>query len=187
MPKRIGIFGGAFDPIHLGHLTLAETALKQANLDIVIFIPCKIPVHKAATHAATIERVTMCRLAIADQPAFSLHTCEVNRESPSYMINTLRILQGEHPDAAWFLIVGQDAAATLPTWHEAEALLSQVTVLVGGREDSAEISSDYVSLDMPVVNVSSTEVRKSLKTGASVEPVLPAVVKSHIDEHKLYQ
>ena len=131
--RRIGLFGGSFDPVHNAHLELARSALRDLSLDEVRWIPAGHPWQKTRQLADAAHRTAMVALAIEGEPRFVLDPIEVQRPGPSYMLDTVNDLQAAQPGAQWFLIIGQDQLAGLPTWHNAQELVRRVTLAVAGR------------------------------------------------------
>ena len=125
---RVGIFGGTFDPIHIGHLILAESCREACQLDRVLFVIAGEPPHKGKPRTSAKHRLEMVELAIAGEERFVLNTSEVERQGPSYTVDTVRELQSHFASAQVFLLIGQDQYAGLPTWHEWRELLSRVTL-----------------------------------------------------------
>lgn len=199
-PRRIGLYGGSFDPVHQAHRVLADTAVAQLALDELRWIPAGQPWQKTRRLAPAEHRAEMVALAISDNPAFVLEKCEVERPGPSYTLDTVKALQQRQTDPAqWFLIIGQDQLAGFCTWHGWPELLQRVTLAVAGRagvpvQAPAELlDTGYhvVALDMPSMVVSSTELRHRLAAGepaVSLAPrmVVPAVAR-YIDRHGLYR
>lgn len=133
MPK-LGIVGGTFNPIHMGHLLMAEAALDQLQLDQVIWVPAYHPPHRSPTDLVGIShRVAMIKAAIASHPAFVLSTVDLDRSTPSYAINTFTDLQQHYPQSQWHWILGLDAFQTLPQWYRRHELIQQCTWLVAPR------------------------------------------------------
>ncbi|HZE92934.1 MAG TPA: nicotinate (nicotinamide) nucleotide adenylyltransferase, partial [Rhizobacter sp.] len=125
--KRIGLFGGSFDPVHIAHVALAQVALTQLALDQVRWVPAGNPWQKERAMTPAVHREAMVRLAIAGEPKFMLDRCELERSGPSYTLDTVRQLQAAHPGAEWFLIIGEDQYAGLHTWNDWTELLQRVT------------------------------------------------------------
>jgi len=135
--SRLGILGGTFNPIHLGHLVLAESFRERLALDHVLFVPAGTPPHKAARGIApALDRYAMATLAIAGHPAFAVSDVEVRRPGPSYSIDTLEALAGEWPGARLFFLMGSDTFLDLPTWRTPERLAAWATLAVGYRAGS---------------------------------------------------
>src|SRR4051812_43076869 len=131
---RIGIFGGTFDPVHWGHLILAEQGREQGRLDQVWFVPAARPPHKSEAELTPFtQRVEMLHLAIAGQPAFRVEELEKDLPGPGYTAVTLEELQRRHPEHEWFLLVGGDALRDLPGWYEPERIVAKAALLVMAR------------------------------------------------------
>jgi nicotinate-nucleotide adenylyltransferase len=139
---KIAIFGGAFNPLHYGHLLLAQTALQQCALECVIWVPAYSPPHKPEHLLAFQHRLEMVRRAIANHPAFAVSDIEATQTGVSYAIATFTALQTRHPTADWFWIVGMDAFQTLPRWYRSAELIPQCTWLVAPRGQEAEGRGD---------------------------------------------
>ena len=197
-PRRLGILGGSFDPIHIGHLVAAEEARVALGLATVLFVPTGQPYHRTESPAAAADdRFRMTELAIRSNPAFAASRLEIERPGPSYTIDTVRALQAERPGAELYLILGTDAVAQLFTWHEHEALVRECRFIVVSRpgvsRDEAvaggppgfERRLHY--LEIPNLDVSSTELRRRLREGRSVRYLVPAEVEHYIRERGLYR
>ncbi len=188
--RRIGLFGGSFDPVHNAHLALAQAALRDAALDEVRWIPAGQPWQKTRVVTAAVHREAMVALAIEGEPRFVLDRIELDRPGPSYTLDTVRALQAAQPGAQWFLIVGQDQQAGLPTWHGVDELLVLVTLAVAGRPGAPQISSSACAvsfIEMPPMNLSSTEVRARCAAGLAIDKMVPEKVARYIDRHGLYR
>ncbi|MBN2908595.1 nicotinate-nucleotide adenylyltransferase [Polycladomyces sp. WAk] len=191
---NIGIFGGTFDPIHIGHLIIAEQAWQSAGLDEVWFIPAASPPHKPGQDITPAEhRVEMVRLAIRDHPKFRLSTVELQRPGPSYTVDTVRQLCAQHPRDRFFLIVGGDMVNDLPNWYKIEEILQMVDIIGHARPGTTtdalppEIAEKVIWVRDPVtVNVSSTQIRRQLASGASARYLLPEPVRKYIKGKRLY-
>jgi nicotinate-nucleotide adenylyltransferase len=197
---RIGLMGGSFDPVHCGHVALAEVAMRQLQLDQVRWIPAGQPWQKARQLAPAADRLAMVRAATAHDPRHVVDEIELKRSGPSYMLDTVRALQTEAPvTALWWLIIGQDQCANLPTWHGWTELLGRVGLAVAARGDSLVAVPEAVraaalhgieNLAMPPMPVSSTAIRARVAAGESplvLAPELaPASVASYIADHHLY-
>ncbi len=203
---RYGIYGGAFDPIHLGHLLLAETALRQAELDRLIFVPTGVSPHrggKGGYHASAEDRFQMVESAILGCDEFLVSRYEIDRKEPSFTVETLRYFKKAftltYPDL--FLIVGADMFNDLPNWREADEVCRLATPLVACRPGttlpyyeglSGIISQELYetirrsALQMPQIDISSTSIRATVAAGGSVRFQVPRSVASYIRSHKLY-
>lgn len=197
MSQRLAMLGGTFDPVHIGHLVLAEAAVEQLGLERIVFVPTGVPwrkSHREITPAP--ERVEMLRLAVAGNPRFEVSTVEIEREGPSYSEVTLAALKDANPGCELFFILGQDALADLPNWHDPSAVVGLATLVVAGREGVASSANDdvalarlnarIVSVEMPVIGVSSTDVRERVAAGRSVRYLVPDAVAEYIESHGLY-
>lgn len=189
-----GVLGGTFDPIHIGHLLLGEAAREELLLDKVIFIPAGNQWRKEQVDrdiAPAEHRLGMVRLAIAGNPAFEASAIEIEREGPSYSVDTLAALRGEMPDARLWFIVGADALADMPNWYESERIFELASVCVAGRPGEDERTTafrDRVTwLEMPEIEISSTAIRERVKSGRSVRYMVPDGVRDYISEHGLYR
>ncbi len=195
---RLGIFGGSFDPVHIGHLRLAEEAREQARLDRVLFIPTQVsPFKEGRTQIPGELRLAMLRLATEDNPAFQVSDTEIHRPGPSYTVDTLRELEREHPDAERFFITGTDALRDLPKWRQPEEVVRLTRFLVSVRPGvkKAEVlaalpdvwEERVTFIEMPELDISSTYLRERLKVGSSVRYLLPCAVEEYILTHRLYR
>ena len=202
--RRIGLFGGSFDPVHQAHRQLAETALQQLGLDALHWIPVGRAWQKSRQLTSAEHRAAMVGLAIGDNPAFVLERCEIERDGPSYTLDTvaeLRRRDGQrHPGepADWFLIIGQDQLANFATWHGWRDLLERVALAVAGRAgDAVQVPAELagagariVPLAMMPMTVSSTELRTRLAAGEPASSLAPRMVApavaGYIERHGLY-
>jgi nicotinate-nucleotide adenylyltransferase len=190
---RLGVFGGTFDPVHLGHLVLAEQARTQLGLERVLFIPAGDPWRKAGQPITpSRHRLAMVDLAVADNSHFEVDQREIRREGPSYTVETLRELRAEQPDADLFLILGADALADLPNWHEPEGIVAMAMLAVAPRLDGeletpTLASGRVVSVDMPRIEISATDLRERARRGQSLRYLVPSPVETYIRQHGLYR
>ena len=194
-PRRIGLYGGSFDPPHNGHVALARTALEHLQLDELRWVPAGVPWQKARTLAPVPDRQAMVMAAIAGEPRFVLETCELWRSGPSYMIDTVRELQATGSAADWFLVIGQDQYANLHTWHAWRELVKRVTLAVAARDGvdphpAPELAAEphrAVTLPLPRIDVSSSEIRLRIADGRDYTDMVPPAVASYIDRHPLFR
>ncbi len=200
-PIRLGIYGGSFDPIHLGHLLLAETCREACELDRVLFLPCGKSPHKPHGAIATgNQRAEMLEFAVAGDPRFGVCRIELERSGPSYTIETLRQLRVEQPDSELFFLMGADSLADLPLWREPQAILELATIVAVNRghrppPDWASLESrlepsvrDRVRLvTMPAIDLSATEIRERARTGRSLRFRVPRAVEEYIRQNELYR
>ena len=188
--RRIGLFGGSFDPVHNAHLALGRAALRDLALDELRWIPAGHPWQKTRVLTDAVHRAAMVALAIEGEPRFVLDPIELRRPGPSYTLDTVRDLQATHPGAQWFLIVGQDQQAALPTWHGADELLGRVTLAVARRPGAATATAAAPAargIDLPPMDLSSTEARARCAAGLPIDDMVPAGVARYIDQHGLYR
>jgi nicotinate-nucleotide adenylyltransferase len=195
---RLGVLGGTFDPVHIGHLLLAEASREGADLDRVVFVPAGFQWRKAGREITPGgQRCEMVRLAIEDNSAFSLSTLEIEREGPSYSEVTLAALAAENPGAELFFILGADALADLPNWHAPQRILDLATLVVASRpgEDGSaaplaalgDLQPRIVWINMPAMAVSATAIRDRVRAGRSIRYLVPDSVREYIDENGLYR
>ncbi|MEO8226335.1 MAG: nicotinate-nucleotide adenylyltransferase [Gemmatimonadota bacterium] len=185
----VGLFGGSFDPIHHGHLIVAQVAAEALGLDQVRFMPANEQPFKAGRHAAPAgERAEMVRLAIAGMSGFALESRELERPGPSYTIDTLRGLTAEQPGHEFVLLVGADAAADIHLWREPDELVRLARVAVLARPGAAPIDGPAIwrTVPVPAIEISATAVRERVLAGRSVRYWVPAAVADHIARHRLY-
>lgn len=213
--KAIGIFGGTFDPIHYGHLRLAEEMLEQAGLSQIRFIPTGTPPHRDEPQVSAQQRSEMVKLAIAGEPAFVLDEREVKRASKCYAVDTLRELRAELGAAQPLcLLMGGDAFLQLDTWHEWEQLFELAHIVVGYRpgftleeriHGAAEALREHyrrrlcptealaqspcggvAELAIPKLEISATDIRRRVAEGRTIRYLLPDAVADYIHQHHLY-
>jgi nicotinate-nucleotide adenylyltransferase len=191
--NRIGLFGGTFDPVHNAHVALARSALQELKLDEVRWIPAGRPWQKATTISAAVHREAMVRLAIAGEPRFVLDRIELEREGASYTLDTVRALQAARPGAEWVLLIGQDQYAGLHTWLDWRELLQRVTLAVANRpgpvpRPSAEVlACPHHSVPLPMLDISSTAIRRLVAAGGDISTLVPAAVAGYIEHTGLYR
>lgn len=195
---NIGVLGGTFDPIHIGHLVVAEEARIKLGFNEVLFVPAGQPWRKMERNITlAIHRVEMVRRAIADDPHFKLCTIEVERPGPSYTVDTLTMLQKKlGSQASLFFILGRDTLAELPLWKEPEKLVQLCSLVVAPRLGSKDLRhletaipgllDKVIQLDMPVIGVSSAEIRQRIAQGLTIRYLVPEEVEKYITEQKIY-
>ncbi|HPU64014.1 MAG TPA: nicotinate-nucleotide adenylyltransferase [Mobilitalea sp.] len=198
--KKVGIMGGTFNPIHNGHLFLAEHAYDQADLDFVLFMPTLNPPHKADIDVLSIEhRLNMVKLAIKDNPNFVLSELELNRPGLTYTSDTLKILKEKEPDTEYYFIVGADSLMMMTQWKDPQMVFKLSTVVAGGREnysmEQLRQQADYLEktyngkiilLDMPYIEISSEIIRERVAENKSIRYYVPDEVLDYIKRHNLY-
>lgn len=196
-PERIGLFGGSFDPVHHGHLLLAQDALEQLRLDRLFFIPAAINPHKldAAPQASPRLRLEMLREATRMQPLFSIDTLELEREGPSFTIDTVDAFRSRFAGAQIFLLLGEDNLPKLHSWHQFERLRQLVSfVSFGRRAHAPEAAAPAAAPDKDLrlerlvrkIDISSTEIRARVAKGLPIQYLVPESVRLLIQSHALY-
>lgn len=186
--KKVGILGGTFDPPHHGHLLIANEVLSALHLDEVWLMPNRVPPHKEISGAAKNEdRLKMLKLAINGNPAFKVQPIELEREGPSYTIDTIKLINEQYSVQQFFFIIGADMIEYLPKWHKIDELVELVQ-FVGVKRPSYSHETTYPILyvDVPAMDVSSSMIRNRLKTGKTVRYLLPDSVIQYIEENNLY-
>jgi nicotinate-nucleotide adenylyltransferase len=195
-PARIGLLGGSFDPPHLAHLALARTALQALHLDELWWLPAGQPWQKVGRALADgTHRAAMVRLLVQDEPRFRLDARELDRPGPTFTVDTVRECRAERPDAAFFLILGQDQYGRLDTWREWPALLGEVTLAVAARSGQPPLPPPALAahphrlevLPLPDMPESSTALREALTRGDEVSPMVGQAVAGYIARHHLYR
>lgn len=190
--SKLGLMGGTFDPIHHGHLVAAEEARVSLGLDRVMFIPAGRPWQKERRDVTGADhRFEMTTLATADNASFEVTRIELDREGPTYTIETLRTLHGQEPDSELYFITGADAISQILTWKDPDdalALATFVAVTRPGHDlgDLRILADNVVILEIPALAISSTDIRARVAEGRSIRYLVPEVVRRYIDEHRLY-
>ena len=191
--RKIGLFGGSFDPVHEAHLALARQALDQLQLDELRWVPAGHAWQKNRAMTPAAQREAMLRLAIEGEPRFVLERCELQRAGPSYTLDTLRELQVATPAAKWYLLLGQDQYRNLHTWHGVDELLQRVTLAVALRPgepaeaDARVRAAPMVALAMPPMDISATEIRRRAAAGRDISALVPSAVAQYIYQQGLYR
>lgn len=201
--RRIGIYGGSFDPIHLGHLLVAETCREQLGLDEVRLIPAHVSPFKLDQYPSEDkQRLEMLQLAVAGQDSFVLDSREVERGGVSFTVETLREIHHEFPDAELFLLMGADSLVDFLKWKEPEEICRLAWIVVVGRGGHADISwhilkgllepekfqqTQAMKVEMPLIELSSTELRERAASGRSLRFRMPRAVEQYIKTHQLYR
>lgn len=187
---RLGIYGGSFDPPHLGHLVAASDACEALALDRVLWIPAaRHPLKEGRVRTPPALRLEMVRAAIAGDPRFEADDLELLREGPSYTVDTLRALAVRHPGAALFLLAGADLLAELPRWREPEEVQRLATLAVLSREGDAlgpDAGLRAVAVRVTRVDVSATEVRRRCAAGRTIRYLVPEAVRALIERERPY-
>ena len=191
---RIGVFGGTFDPPHLGHLVVAADAYQVLHLDHLLWIPAARPPHKLGrVHATAEQRLAMVRAALDGDERFAISDLELRRQGPSFTVDTLRTLRQQNADSELFFLIGADALREIETWREPEevARLAHLVVLArgDGRNGTTILHSRFPVLTVPVtrVDISATEIRRRVARGESIRYFVPDAVREIIRRERLYQ
>ncbi len=191
---KLGIFGGTYNPIHLGHLISAQCIQEQFGLDCVEFIPSKYPVHKVIDVPVSAEaRYEMVSMAVEGNPYFKASRIEIDREEPSYTIITLQQLQEIHHDAELFLIVGADAFNDFRTWKQYRDIIEMSNLICIPRPGITTIAKEpsvgekFLIANNPMIQISSSDIRERIKRGLSIRYLVPRKVEEFINKWKLYQ
>lgn len=187
--RRIGIFGGTFDPPHIAHLRIAEEAREQMQLDAVFFVPNKQPVHREPAVADAEDRYAMLVLATASNPAFRVSRNELDRPTPSYSVETVREFRKRYPNSELFFIVGADEVADLGSWKDIDALMSMCQFIAAPRGSSVgdSLPPGVIALEMAPLPMSATEIRRRVAEGRSVRYQVPDAVLQYIQNRGLYK
>ena len=194
-PVRLGVFGGTFDPVHVGHLAIAHAALESVPLDRVLFVIARrSPLKERGPIASEADRLRMLELAVAGEPRFAVSRVELDRDGPSYTVDTLEFLAGSDgrpsggPDDL-FLILGSDAIADLPRWKDPDRIARLATLVVADRPGAPERIGDapVVRFDAPRIDISSRELRARAARGRSLRYLVPDPVWKHIKARGLYR
>ncbi len=199
---RLGLFGGSFDPVHYGHLLLAECCREEHRLDRVCFLPAAVPPHKLDRELTPAEaRIDMLELAIAGHQAFAVSRYEVDRGGVNYTVDTLRHFRAQDPDGELFFLLGADMLGDLPTWREPDQVCELAIPVVVRRPGATGPDFDCLAgiapperidlirrhqVEMPQVELSSTEIRRRVAEGLSIRYHTPRAVEKYIETHQLY-
>ncbi|MEX1231969.1 MAG: nicotinate-nucleotide adenylyltransferase [Planctomycetaceae bacterium] len=198
---RLGIFGGTFDPVHFGHLVLAEQCREQCQLDEVWFVPAAVPPHKRETPITPgKQRVEMLELALAGMPQFKISDIELKRTGLSFTVETLAAIAANRPDDELYLLIGADSLNDFPTWREPERIaeLAAIVAVNRGEPSSVDkaaackslgetISSRVQFVTMPGIAISATDLRNRVSSGRSLRFLVPRAVEEYIVQHELYR
>lgn len=199
---KIGVFGGTFDPVHLGHLVLAGECRRQVGIDEIWFVPSAHHPFKTDQQVSSFDdRAAMLRLALEDREGYSV--CEIERElpAPTYTANTLDALASRYPGNDWYFLMGADALAELPLWHEPARIVARATLVVMGRPGVSVITAEQLRtslnleaddlvrlqwVEVPPVDIASREIRRRVRAGEPIHAMAPLAVEEYIRRHHLY-
>jgi len=199
MSKKIGIMGGTFDPIHYGHLMIANEVLDKYSMEKIIFVPSGNPPHKENTSACALDRFFMTNIAVLSNDKFIVSDIEIKSSEKSYTINTVKKLKAKYEDAELYFITGTDAILELPKWYDTENLLTLCKFIAVNRSgySTAEIEvkineiiekyhGQIEILKVPMLEISSTNIRQRIKLSRSSKYLLPEMVEEYIIKNNLY-
>ena len=194
---RIGVFGGTFDPVHFGHLTTVEAAAVRFRLDRVVYVPARVSPLKGAAPTDARHRVAMLALALEGRPGWTIGLEELDRDPPSYTVDTLRVLSARHPEAELWLLMGTDTLAGLARWKEPEEIVRRARIGAFLREpfsgealrvpEIAGLSQSLEVFDAGSVKISASGLREALARGESAAGLMPGSVEEYITKHGLYR
>ena len=201
MKKKIGVFGGTFNPIHTGHLILAEAAYEEFGLDEILFVPTGISNLKDPSVILDKKtRITLTGEAIGENPHFALSTIETDRPGKSYTFETLELMNQEYPNSEYYLIIGADSLFQIEQWKRPADIMKNAVILAAKRKGSTtqelldkieEIKEKYDAdirlLPCTYIDISSTEIRERIKAGKSIRYLVPEVTENYIKKHHLYE
>ncbi|MFN8534079.1 MAG: nicotinate-nucleotide adenylyltransferase [Dehalococcoidia bacterium] len=197
---RIGVLGGTFDPIHLGHLIVAETVREHEALDLILFIPAGTPWHRdRAPVASAAQRLSMVNLAVAGNPGFAASARDVERAGPTYTVDTLEAVQRDHPGARLLFLLGQDALAQIGSWRDPARIADLADLVALSRPGAPPI--DLAALhpaipdaplrvkvvETPLIGISATMIRARVRAGHSIRYLVPDPVADFIEAERLYR
>jgi len=192
--EKLGVLGGTFDPIHMGHLVLAEQVREKLQLDQVIFIPCASPPHKTEQELSSAkDRFEMTKLALEGNPYFSVSDIELKRKGLSYTVETLRELKGSYKDSEIYFLTGSDVLNEITTWKNPEEIYKLAKIVIGVRPgfDKFEPEDHFVKKSIMVnitgMDISSTQIREKVRKGESIKYLVPSKVEGYIKEKNLYK
>jgi nicotinate-nucleotide adenylyltransferase len=182
---RVGVFGGTFDPVHVGHLAIANAALDELGLDRVLFVPARrSPLKEGGPIAGAEQRLAMLTAATSHEPRFRVSSIELDRKGPSFTVETLEALRGE---GDLYLILGSDAYADFERWREPARIRGIATIVLAARPGAPNAPSGVRMLDSPLMDISARELRARAARGRSLRYLVPEEVLRYIEEHRLYR
>jgi nicotinate-nucleotide adenylyltransferase len=195
---RLGLFGGTFDPIHMGHLILAEGCREACALDRVWFVVAGTPPHKPGDRTSSADRLEMARIAIAGHPAFEVSELETRRPGPHYSVETLEEVHRQRPEDELFFLIGADSLADLPHWRQPERIAALATVVVVDRPgvalgpsprwpDLGPAARPLRMVTIPPIGIASNDLRRRAAEGRSIRYQVPRGVEAYIEAHGLYR
>lgn len=198
-PARIGVFGGTFDPVHLGHLIIADELRYRLQLDSVLFLPARQPPHKTdRAITAEVHRVTMLETALAGNPCFSVSAIDLKRPGPSFTADSLGIVHRDYPESTLYFLMGQDSLRDLPTWHDPNRIARQAFLGVALRPEVTldveavvrqvpEARGRIDLVNVPLIGISSQSIRQRVREGLPIRYQVPLEVEHYIYQQGLYR
>jgi nicotinate-nucleotide adenylyltransferase len=195
---RLGLFGGTFDPSHVGHLILAEQCRESCSLDRVWFVVAGEPPHKRRERTPVVDRLEMARIAVAGHSAFAVSEIETTRPGPHYSVETLESVRNSHPDDELFFLIGADSLNDLPSWREPGRIAQLATIIVVNRPGIEEVnpahfssfgpgSRTLLSVTVPPIGIASTDLRRRVAEGKSIRYMVPRGVEAYVEAQRLYR
>ncbi|HEX7572245.1 MAG TPA: nicotinate-nucleotide adenylyltransferase [Bacteroidota bacterium] len=191
---KLGIFGGTFDPVHHGHLIVAEYVRERVGLDRVLFIPTMISPHKVdGAVTSPVHRLAMLREAVKSNPFFQVSDMEIERGGVSYTVDTLRLMGEENATDEFFLLIGADNLAEFRSWKDPGEIVKRAKLVVMNRPGFAgapadpSLPSDMIQCPVPSIDISATEIRRRVQTGLTISYLVPPSVSRYIGRHRLYR
>jgi nicotinate-nucleotide adenylyltransferase len=196
--RKLGFYGGAFDPPHLAHQALAQHAIAHLGLDALYVVPTGQAGHKTPSKTPAFHRLTMLSLAFADVPQVVIDDRETRRAGLSFTVDSLNELHAEHPQAQWFLIIGEDQAKSLESWRDWQKIVQIAQVVVAARASGAPASASVgrwhnraaqnaMDMAFPCMDISATRIREAVEQGRSIDPWVTPLVNNYIQHHHLYR
>lgn len=200
MTRQLALMGGTFDPIHMGHLKVAQSIYEALHFEKIVFLPAYIPPHKLAQNSSPAQdRLAMVKLALEDYPAFTLEDMEIQKGGLSYTYKTVEAIRAKHPEYEIYFLIGADSLVQLASWYHIRELLDEVKFVVaqrpGYKPDSRELEYHFgpgvmerlVFINSVRLNISSTAIRGLVRAGKKITGLVPPAVEKYIYEHHLYQ
>ena len=200
MTRQLALMGGTFDPIHMGHLKVAQSIYEALHFEKIVFLPAYIPPHKLGQNSSpAADRLAMVKLALQDYPAFTLDDMEIKKGGLSYTYETVEAIRAKHPDYEIYFLIGADSLVQLASWYHIRELLDEVKFVVarrpGYKPDQSQLEYHFgpgvmerlVFVDTVRLHISSTDIRTRVRAGKPIKGLVPAAVEKYIYEHHLYQ
>lgn len=200
IPHKIGIFGGSFDPLHYGHLIMAEYAIESLQLDLVLFAPVAYPPHKPRGGRVSIEhRIAMLQAAIYDNDRFMFSRVDVDRPGPHYTVDTIQMIQEQYPSSHLYFLMGTDSLLSFSNWYKPQQIIEQCRLAVMRRPSTQPITLNLHEdvlpglqnsidiIEAPAIGISSTRIVERIRGGQTIRYLIPEAVRIYIQEHDLYR